>query len=89
MQHITPELVRPLSEAGDGHARPWRVAAFREGWAWAPRQWTKVTTDTGIGDPKDATADRGARFMAAVCDRIAGFLAELAAMDLDDPYVAR
>lgn len=86
MQEIAPELVRPLSEAGDGAAKAWRVAAFREGWAWAPRQWTKVTADTGVGDPRAATAERGARFIASVCEKIAGFYEELAAADLDDLY---
>ncbi|MCE9601075.1 MAG: creatininase family protein [Gemmatimonadetes bacterium] len=88
MQQIVPQLVRPLSEAGDGHAKKWRIAAFREGWAWAPRQWTKVTDDTGIGDPRNATAERGARFVDAVCERIAGFLVELAAADTDDLYAS-
>ncbi len=86
MQEIAPDLVRPLSEAGDGAAKTWRVAAFREGWAWAPRQWTKVTADTGIGDPRAATAERGARFVEAVCEKIAGFYEELAAADLNDLY---
>jgi creatinine amidohydrolase len=89
MQSIAGSLVRPLDEAGDGHARQWRVAALREGWAWAPRQWTKVTADTGVGDPRAATAERGAQFIDAVCARIAGFFEELAAMDPDDPLVAR
>ena len=86
MQQIVPQLVRPLSEAGDGHAKQWRIAAFRDGWAWAPRQWTKVTADTGIGDPKHASAERGERFIDAVCERVAGFLVELAAADTDDLY---
>jgi creatinine amidohydrolase len=86
MQSIAPALVRPLDEAGDGHARQWRVAALRDGWAWAPRQWTKVTDDTGVGDPRAATAERGAQFVDAVCARVAGFFEELAAMDVDDPY---
>lgn len=84
MQHLAPEQVRPLKEAGPGAARSWRLAALREGWAWAPRQWTKVTTDTGIGDPKAATSDKGSRFVQAVSERIASYLVELAAVDLDD-----
>lgn len=86
MQHVASALVRPLSEAGEGRTRKWRIAAFSEGWAWAPRQWTKVTTDTGIGDPLQATAERGARFVDAVCEQIAGFLVELAAADVEDLY---
>lgn len=86
MMHIADELVRPLSEAGDGAARPWRLAALREGWAWAPRQWTKVTADTGVGDPKASTPEKGARFAEAVCAKVASYLVELAAADLDDLY---
>ena len=86
MQHIAPELVLPLSEAGDGAARSFRIAALREGWAWAPRAWTKVTRDTGVGDPRGATPEKGADYLRASVDRLAGFLADLAAADPDDLY---
>ena len=81
MMHLVPQLVRPLSEAGDGSARRFRVRALREGWAWAPRQWTQVTTDTGVGNPAAATREKGERYLAAATQRIAGFLTELAAAD--------
>ena len=81
MLHIAPHLVRPLEEAGPGRARPWAIAGIREGWAWAPRRWTAVTDDTGVGDPRRATAEKGARFFDAVCERIAGLLADVAAAD--------
>src|SRR5712692_8383614 len=84
--HLAPELVLPLSEAGAGAARRFKIAALREGWAWAPRRWTRVTKDTGVGDPKAATAEKGARYVAAVAARIADFLVELAAADPDDLY---
>jgi len=84
--HLAPELVLPLSEAGPGRAKRFRVRGLKEGWAWAPRQWTQVTDDTGVGDPRDATADKGARFFAAVSAQIAGFLTELAAADPEHMY---
>jgi creatinine amidohydrolase len=86
MLHIAPELVRPLSEAGDGHQKLPRIAAMREGWAWAPRAWTKVTADTGIGNPKEATREKGAAYFAAVTERIAQFLVDLAAADVNALY---
>ncbi|MFL5578141.1 MAG: creatininase family protein [Gemmatimonadaceae bacterium] len=88
MMHVAPELVLPLEEAGDGRQRRFRVAALREGWAWAPRAWTKATVDTGVGDPAAATADKGRRFAAAVTERIGGFLVELASADPEDLYEA-
>jgi creatinine amidohydrolase len=86
VMHIAPELVLPLQEAGPGAARPFRIAAFREGWAWTQREWTKVTRDTGVGDPRAASAEKGARFVAAATQRIASFFVELAAADPDDLY---
>ena len=87
MLHLAPELVQPLSEAGPGRARPSRLRGIREGWAWAPRRWTQVTADTGIGDPSRATAEKGAAYVDAAVERIAAFLVELASLDTRDPYV--
>ncbi len=81
LQHLAPELVRPLKEAGPGAARPWRTAAFNEGWAWAPRRWTQLTADTGVGDPTAASAAKGAAYVAAVAEKIATFLVDLTHLD--------
>jgi creatinine amidohydrolase len=86
MLHLAPDLVLPLADAGDGAERKARVAGLREGWAWAPRPWTKVSADTGVGDPRAATAQKGAAFFAAVTERIAGFLVELASVDPAEVY---
>ena len=86
MMHVAPELVRPLSEAGPGRERKARIAALREGWAWAPRRWTAITDDTGVGDPAASTAAQGEKFFAAVTERIGGFLVELASADVGSLY---
>lgn len=86
MMAVAPELVRPLSTAGPGHARRFRVRGFREGWAWTPRHWIRVTDDTGVGDPSRATREKGERFVEAVVERLAGFLVELGAAHPDDLY---
>ena len=86
MMALIPDLLRPLSEAGPGKAREFRVAGLRDGWAWAPRKWRQVTDDTGTGDPKAATAEKGEKFMRAVTERIGGFLVELAAADVKNLY---
>jgi creatinine amidohydrolase len=86
MMHIAPDLVRPLSEAGEGKERRMRIAAFREKWAWAPRDWRLVTDDTGTGDPRAANAENGRRYFEAVTEKIAGFLVELSRANLNDLY---
>ena len=86
MLHLAPEFVRPLSEAGSGRARASRLTGVREGWAWAPRRWTQVTDDTGIGDPSKSSARKGQAYVDAAVKQIAGFLVELANLPLDDLY---
>ena len=86
MQHIAAERVLPLSAAGSGAARKFKIAAFREGWAWAPRQWRQVTDDTGSGNPAGATAEKGKRYVEAVAGKIADFLVALARADTSQMY---
>jgi creatinine amidohydrolase len=86
MLHLTPDRVRPLNEAGPGRARASKLTGVREGWAWAPRRWTEVTADTGIGNPAKATAAKGKAYVDAAVARIADFLVELSALDLTDLY---
>ncbi|HEV8511494.1 MAG TPA: creatininase family protein [Gemmatimonadales bacterium] len=86
MMHIAPELVLPLSEAGSGKARRFKIAAFREGWAWAPRKWRQVTEDTGSGNPAAATEEKGRRYVDAVTEKIADFFVALARADTRKMY---
>ena len=86
MLHVAPELVRPLDEAGPGRARRFKIAGLREGWAWAPRRWRQVTDDTGIGNPAAATAEKGRAYVETVCEKLAGFLVDLAKADPEKMY---
>jgi creatinine amidohydrolase len=86
MLAIAPELVLPLSEAGPGTERRPKVRALRERWAWTPRPWTQVSSDTGIGDPHAATAEKGRRYVEEVTRKIGEFLVELAEADVEDMY---
>ena len=86
MMHVAPELVRPLGEAGDGRERRWKIAGLREGWAWSPRQWTKVSADTGTGNPALASAEKGKRYAGIVTARIAELIIEVAGADTGDLY---
>jgi len=86
MMSLEPDLLRPLSEAGAGKARKFRIAGLRDGWAWAPRQWSKVTDDTGTGNPAPSTPEKGEKFLNAVAEKIGGFLIDLSKADLDKMY---
>ncbi len=64
--YFTPELVLPLDQAGDGHEKKHRIKAFSEGWVWAERKWSQISADTGTGNPKNATREKGERYFKAV-----------------------
>ncbi len=84
--HLHPELVLPLGEAGKGHAKKTNISAMREGWAWAERKWSQVTEDTGIGNPQEATAEKGARFYTDLTQKLGQFFIELADADVNQLY---
>jgi creatinine amidohydrolase len=50
IMHYFPNLVLPLDEAGDGMAKSSKLKGVLNKTAWIPRQWDKVSEDTGIGD---------------------------------------
>lgn len=85
--YLRPDLVLPLTEAGDGASKKFRFIAIREGWAWAERQWTQVTSDTGVGDPRKASAEKGEKYFKAVTEKVGQFFFEVAKADRKDLYV--
>jgi creatinine amidohydrolase len=86
--HLRPELV-DMPSAGPQPTAEFRLAGMREGWARAPRPWEKFTQDSGAGDPRAATAEKGARFFDAATSELASFLVELADSQLDETFPFR
>ena len=80
-----PDLVRP-ELADDGAAKPSRFTAINRGWVSITRPWHLVSANTGLGDPRAATAEKGRRLMDALTERLASFLTELAASPLDAAF---
>lgn len=86
MMHLRPDLVLPLEEAGSGAEKKSRLTALKEGWAWSERKWHMVSTDTGIGNPKKASEEKGRQFFEAVTQKIAGLLLEMDQIRNEDRY---
>ena len=84
--YLTPNLVSPLSQAGSGTEKKIKIGGIKEGWAWTERKWTKVTEDTGIGNPAKATKEKGERYFNAVTDKVAQLFIEIANTNLNDLY---
>ena len=86
LMYLRPDLVLPLSEAGDGVEKKNKISAFREGWAWTERKWSKVTKDTGVGNPKKATTEKGKKYFEMITREMASFFIDLAKTNRDDMY---
>lgn len=86
MMHYKPNLVLPLSEAGSGSAKNFKIKGLKNGWVTAQRKWTDVTDDTGVGNPMMATKEKGIRFLEVITQKIADFFKELDEIDIDNMY---
>lgn len=73
MMYCRPDLVN-LADAGSGRSGGFAPALLRDGKVWIPRNWSKVSEDTGIGDPSKATAEKGEGFTEATVSMYADFL---------------
>jgi creatinine amidohydrolase len=45
-----------------------------------------LTKNSGYGDPRRATAEKGRRYLDAITDRLADFLVALAYSPIDDSF---
>ena len=81
MMHFYPEFVN-LNEAGEGASKPFAITSLQDKTAWIPRHWGKVSTDTGIGNPKKASAEKGKRYAEAITEKIGQLLIDLATKDI-------
>jgi len=86
IMHIAPDWVLDLSEAGSGAAKQFRMEGLKKGWVTAQRAWTQVTEDTGVGNPSQATAEKGKRYLEESAKEIAKFFIQLESLDNRDLY---
>jgi creatinine amidohydrolase len=82
---LRPDLVE-IEQADDGSMARTRFEAVNRGWVEITRPWHLLTTNSGAGDPRPATSEKGKRLTEAVVERIAAFLTELSASPLDDSF---
>ncbi len=85
-----PELVARNEDgslaADEGLTAKTRFDAVNRGWISITRPWHLLTTNAGAGNPHAATADKGIRHMEIVVDRLAQFLVELSAAEIDERF---
>ena len=85
-----PELVGRNADgtltADEGRPAKSRFEAVNCGWVSITRPWHLLTTNAGVGNPHAATAEKGERHMDALVERLAQFLVELSAAEVDERF---
>lgn len=74
--HLCPDWVK-LDQAGEGARVPFKIPGLNQPGIWTPRPWSASHPDTGSGDPKYATAEKGKAFFESVCAKVADLLVDL------------
>jgi creatinine amidohydrolase len=80
-----PDLMHP-ELADDGAAKPSRFDAINRGWISITRPWHLVSVNTGLGNPRAATADKGRRLMDVLTERLGDFLIDLASSPMEESF---
>jgi creatinine amidohydrolase len=75
-----------MSQADPGATARTRFEAVNRGWVEITRPWHLLTTNSGAGDPRPATAEKGERVTRLVVERLAAFLTELSASPADATF---
>lgn len=81
MMHYYPDLVK-MEYASNGATKPFNIDGLNRKVAWIPRHWAKVSTNTGIGDPSKATAEKGKIYADAVVGKYVELIKDLCTKDL-------
>ena len=85
-----PELVarRPDGsfDADSGATRPMQMEALEQGWVSITRPWHLLTTNSGSGNPHEATAEKGNQLMELLVNRLAPFLVQLSSSSIDENF---
>jgi creatinine amidohydrolase len=80
-----PGLVA-MDQADPGTMASTRFEAVNRGWVEITRPWHLLTSNSGAGDPRPATATKGEALTEIVVERLAAFLQQLAACPLDENF---
>ncbi len=85
--HVCPQWVN-LPQAGEGRRVPFAVKGLNQAGVWTPRPWSRSHPDTGSGDPRRATAEKGKRYVEAIAEQIGNVLISLSKASKGElPYV--
>ncbi len=79
------ELVH-MEDCGTGQVNPTRIDGLNRGYAWSTRAWHLLTPDTGVGDPRQATREKGEKLLEVIVARVGQLLKDLSDAEYDETF---
>ena len=76
MMHYFPDLVS-FGLAGNGASRKFASASLNDGVGWLPRNWSRISSDTGVGNPLKSSAEKGKRYAHDLVLRLSNLFVEV------------
>ena len=76
MLYFHPELVN-MQNAGDGEHYDFSIEGLKNKTGWTPRNWKRISKDTGVGNPKKATEVKGKTYIESVTNEISKLIKDL------------
>lgn len=84
--HLVAKNADGSLAADEGAMAQTRFGAVNRGWVSITRPWHLLTTNTGAGNPHQASAEKGAQCMKLLVERLSTFLVELSAAKVDERF---
>lgn len=84
--YLKPSLVLSREKWGNGREKKHKIKAFSQGWVWAERKWSEITEDTGVGDPRLASKEKGQKYFKAVTQKMSELIYEVSKADTQNLY---
>ena len=81
MMHYHPQWPK-MEYAADGAVKDFAIEGLRKKAGWLPRDWSRISADTGVGNPLKASAEKGEKYARAVVDALARLVTDLCKKDL-------
>ncbi len=84
--HLVAKDSGGVLRADSGETRSTRFHAVNQGWVQITRRWDLLTTNTGSGNPHQASAEKGEQVMRVIEQRMSDFIVELADSPIDEQF---
>jgi creatinine amidohydrolase len=83
MMYLTNNAIN-LDLAGNGDRIPFKIKQLYEPGVWTPRPWKQSHPDTGSGNPRKASFEKGKEYVDSLCQALCDVMVDLSKANKGD-----